>query len=211
MAVSKTQNERPAINALIDLANGLETSINAQATQIANLHGALTSEVSSRANADTLLANQIQSEASTRASADDSLESAIDAEETARETAITGIIETLGSSFSESYSVSDFADAVTTDVGILLEFKDAIKFGVGTAATVQGNNYYDGTVTYPTPYPDPSISFVIPAFLSGVEQTDLELTVGECDNEGFSYTVINRSSTEKSFVIGYLSWGQATS
>lgn len=206
MAVSKTQNERPAINALIDLANGLETSVNAQATQITNLHGALASEVSSRANADSLLANQIQSEASTRSSEDASLENAIEAEETARENAISEIISALGTSFSESYSVSYFADTVTA---VLNDLQSALKFGVGVSATVQGNDYYDGTITYTEPYPNPSDSFVFPAFLSGVEQTDLEVTVSECDYAGFSYTVVNRSTTAKNFAIGYLALGQA--
>lgn len=209
MAVSKHQNERPAINALIDFTDGLETAVNAQTTQISNLRSALASEVSSRSNADTLLANQIQSEVSTRSSADASLESAIDAEETARETAIASIYNTFGSVFSESYSVSDFADSVTSDIDSLQDLQSSLKFGIGSSATVQGNDYYDGTVTYETPYPNPSNSFVIPAFLSGVEQSDLEVTVSECDHEGFSYTVVNRSATEKSFVIGYIAFGQA--
>lgn len=207
MAVSKTQNERPAINALIDLANGLESSVNAQATQITNLRGALSSEVSSRINGDNLLANQIQAESTSRSDADTSLENAIDAEETARETAIATIFNTFGSDFSESYSVSDFANGVTSDIDSLQDLQSSLKFGMGSQTTVQGNDYYDGAVTYETPYPNPSNTFVIPAFLSGVEQSDLEVTVSECDYEGFSYTVVNRSSTAKSFTIGYIAFG----
>ena len=200
MAISKTQNERPAINALIDLANGLEISVNGQAAQISNLQGALASEVSSRTDADALLAEQIQSESSTRANADTSLESAI-----------ASIHNILGSDFSESHSVSDFSDSVTTDIENLQTFESmilgSIKFGIGTQATVQGNNYYDGTVTYQTAYPATFVSFVFPAFVSGIEQSDLEVTVSECDHEGFSYTVINRSANSATFTLGYLAIG----
>lgn len=209
MAVSKTQNERPAINALIDLANSLETTAQGHTTQISNLQGALTSEISSRSSADTLLGNRILAEETARENADNALEDAIGAEETARTEAVSQILRIIGTEFSESYSVSDFADSVTSDIGELQDLQSSLKFGIGSSATVQGNNYYDGTITYETPYPDPSNSFVIPAFLSGVEQSDLEVTVSECDHEGFSYTVVNRSSTEKSFVIGYIAYGKA--
>ena len=87
----------------------------------------------------------------------------------------------------------------------------ALKYGAGTPASVQGNNYYDGTVTYPSPYPTNSASFVFPAFLSLFDATDLEVKVTNCDNTGFSYTVINRAATAKNFVIGYLALGQETS
>ena len=213
MAVSKTQNERPAIGALIDLANGLEISTQGHTVQISNLQGALSSEISSRTSADTLLGNRILAEETARANADNALEDAIEAEETARETAIASINNKLGDTFTAQNSVSDFAESVFEAIDNLRLFEliiqNSLKFGVGGIGTVQGNDYYDGTVTYESPYPDTAISFVFPAFLSGVEQTDLEVTVSECDYEGFSYTVVNRSATAKNFVIGYLALGQA--
>lgn len=211
MAVSKTQNERPAINALIDLANGLEIVTQGHTVQISNLQGALSSEVSSRTSADNLLGNRILAEETARENADNALEDAIGAEETAREGAISEILNIIGSGFSANFSVTDYAAVINENIDNLQIFKlmieSVLKFGAGTPASVLGNNYYDGTVTYPTPYPTDSVSFVFPAFLSVFEATDLEVKVTECNNEGFSYTVINISATEKNFIIGYLAMG----
>lgn len=207
MAVSKTQNERPAINALIDLANGLETTTQGHTVQISNLQGALSAEVSSRTSADTLLGNRILAEETARANADNALEDAIDAEETARETAITSINNKLGNTFSAQNSVSDFAAFIISEIDDLQLFDSMFKFGVGTPATVQGNDYYDGTITYPGAYPDNSVSFAFAAFISGIDQTNLEVTISESTNSGFSYTVINRDATAATFTIGYLALG----
>lgn len=215
MAVSKTQNERPAINALIDLANALESTTQGHTVQISNLQGALSSEISSRTNADTLLGNRIQAEETARDNADNALEDAISAEETAREEAVSEILDVIGSGFNSNYSVTDFKTDVDVDIDNLLLFQSmlngALKFGAGTLANVQGNNYYDGTITYPSPYPANSVSFVFPAFLSAFDATDLEVKVTECDNTGFAYTVTNRVATAKNFIIGYLALGQAIS
>lgn len=213
MAVSKTQNERPAINALIDLANGLETTTQGHTVQISNLQGALSSEVSSRTSADTLLGNRILAEETARANADNTLEDAIDAEETAREGAISDVMSLIGNTFSEYYTVSNFESSANTAIDKLQFFvnqlESVMRFGVGNIIpiTVSGNNYYDGTVTYKKPYPANSVSFAFPAFISGVEQTDLEVTVSECTVEGFDYTVVNRGSTSATFVIGYFAIG----
>lgn len=209
MAVSKTQNERPAINALIDLANGLETTTQGHTVQISNLQGALSSEISSRTSADTLLGNRILAEETARANADNALEDAIDAEVTARENAVSGVTSLIGDNFNELYTVSDFEINAISDIDDLQSFisqlNNTMKFGIDiTPVTVSGNDYCDGTITYEEPYPANSISFVFPAFLSGTEQSDLEVTVSECTNIGFEYTVVNRSSTAATFTIGYL-------
>lgn len=59
MAVSKTQNERPAILALIDLANQLEGESNTHARSIETLTEGLAAEVRDRSTADTALTNSI--------------------------------------------------------------------------------------------------------------------------------------------------------
>lgn len=212
MAVSKTQNERPAINALIDLANGLETTTQGHTVQISNLQGALSSEISSRTSADTLLGNRILAEETARVNADNALENAIDAEETARADAVSDVMSLIGENFNESHTVSNFEDstidAIYTLQNFMAQINSVMRFGVGGApATVEGNNYYDGTVTYANSFPDNSVSFAFPAFLSGIDQSDLEVSVSECTNEGFDYTVVNRSSTDATFVIGYFAIG----
>ena len=212
MAVSKTQNERPAINALIDLANGLETTTQGHTVQISNLQGALSSEISSRTSADTLLGNRILAEETARTNADNALESAIGAEATARADAVSKITALIGDNFNELYTVSDFesnANVAIDNLQIFMsQLNSVMRFGVGGApATVEGNNYYDGTVTYGNSFPDNSLSFAFPAFLSGIDQSDLEVSVSECTNEGFDYTVINRSSTDATFMIGYFAIG----
>ena len=212
MAVSKTQNERPAINALIDLANGLETTTQGHTVQISNLQGALSSEISSRTNADTLLGNRILAEETARESADNALESAIGAEATARADAVSDVMSLIGNSFTESHTVSDFESdanaAIDSLQSLMNHLNSVMRFGAdSTPATVAGNNYYDGKITYSEPYPTNSVSFAFPAFLSGIDQSDLEVTVSECTNEGFDYTVVNRSSTAATFTIGYFAIG----
>lgn len=200
MAVSKHQNERPAIISLIDLANALEAATQGQSAQISNLQGALASEITSRSNADILLGNLIQEEVTERESDVASLEDAI-----------SDVTDLIGSDFDESYTVSYFANLSLSAINDLqmsvAQMNELMRFGFGAETSVQGNDYYDGTFTYPIPYPSNSSSIVFPAFLSGVDQTDLEVTVSECTYQGFSYTVINRSETAKSFVVGYLALG----
>ena len=118
----------------------------------------------------------------------------------------------IGDNFNELYTVSDFESNANSEIDDLQSFisqiNNTLKFGIDiTPVTVSGNDYYDGTITYEDPYPANSLSFAFPAFLSGTEQSDLEVTVSECTNIGFEYTVVNRSSTAATFTIGYLAIG----
>lgn len=225
MAVSKTQNERPAIIELIDASNTLEEGIATLGTNLSNeiqtrteenqaLSNLIAAETTARENADYALESAIENEADARADADADLTSAISSEAATRAAEISGVETLIGDNFNNNYSISDFADGVALDIDNLLLFEEtiqgALKFGAGTLASVQGNNYYDGTISYPTPYPINSVSFVFPAFVSLFDATDLEVKITNCNNAGFSYTVINRAATEKNFVIGYLALGQST-
>lgn len=218
MAISKTQNERPAIIALIDTSNTLEEGVATLGESLSNeietrteenqtLSSLIATETAARESADSTLETAIENEADTRADAVADLTSSISSEIAMRMAAISNVESLIGDNFTNQYSVSDFADVISSSVDDVQTFISLLKIGAATQATVQGNNYYDGTVTYPSPYTNGSTTFVFPAFLSGVDQRDLELTVQSCNEQGFTYTVINRNTTAATFTIGYLAVG----
>ena len=197
MAVSKTQNERPAINALIDLANGLETTSQQQASSIQSIEGSLASEVEARAQEDSSLAHSIQQEVTER-------ESAITAEASARAASDAAIQNQLGAGFSSTNTVADFAYAAESDISSLMDFMESVKFGFGDTITVAANDDYDDVIVYENQFPDTSESFAFIALPSEVDQETLTLTLKSATNSGISYNVANSDNESVTLRIGYL-------
>lgn len=197
MAVSKTQNERPAINALIDLANGLETTSQQQASSIQTIETSLASEIEARTQEGTALAQSIQQEVTAR-------ESAVTAEVSARQSADTAIQNQLGDGFSSTNTVTDFASDTETDILSLMDFMESVKFGFGDTITVAANDTYDDVIVYEEAFPNTSESFAFIALPSDVDQETLTLTLKSATNSGISYNVSNIDNESVTFRVGYL-------
>ena len=197
MAVSKTQNERPAINALIDLANGLETTSQQQASSIQTLGESLASEIEARTQEGTALAQSIQQEVTAR-------ESAVTAEASARQSADTAIQNQLGDGFSSTNTVTDFASDTATDILSLMDFMESVKFGFGDTITVAANDDYDDVIVYEEAFPNTSESFAFIALPSDVDQEALTLTLKSATNSGISYNVSNSDNESVTLRVGYL-------
>ena len=210
MAVSKTQNERPAIVALIDLANQLEEDSSAHAQSIQTLTEGLADEVRDREAADDLLEGIIQGEIENRAQA-------IQDEAEARSQAVQGLQAQIGDGFAET-SVTTALGATNQLVGQLGDEQDAlyntvagiestlecIKFGVIPNITVPANDTYSGTYTYDEPFDAGAKSFVFPGFASVESQTTLSLTLIDSSYSGFSYSVSNTDTDPATVNVGYL-------
>ena len=210
MAVSKTQNERPAIVALIDLSNQLEEDSSAHAQSIQTLTEGLADEVRDREAADDLLEEAIQGEAETRAQA-------IQDEAEARSQAVQGLQAQIGDGFAET-SVTTALGATNQQVSQLGDEQDAlyntvagieatlecIKFGVIPNITVPANDTYSGTYTYDEPFDAGAKSFVFLGFASVESQTTLSLTLIDSSYSGFSYSVSNTDTDPATVTVGYL-------
>lgn len=210
MAVSKTQNERPAIVALIDLANQLEEDSSTHAQSIQTLTEGLADEVRDREAADDLLEEIIQGEIENRAQA-------IQDEAEARSQAVQGLQAQIGDGFAET-SVTTALGATNQRVGQLGDEQDAlyntvagieatlesIKFGVIPNITVAANDTYSGTYTYDEPFDAGAKSFAFLGFASVESQTTLSLTLIDSSYSGFSYSVSNTDTDPATVTVGYL-------
>lgn len=203
MAVSKTQNERPAITALIDLANQLEDDSNTHARNIETLTNGLAQEALDREAADTLLDGAIRDEAEARAQA-------IQDEAEARAQAVQGLQTQIGNGFSET-SVTTQVNALGEEQAVLAEdvfgiratLKN-IKFGILTEITVPANDSYAGSYAYPEPFDATSKSLVMLGLTDEPAPATLSLALVASTYSGFSYSITNTDTNPATVTVGYL-------
>lgn len=196
MAVSKTQNERPAIIDLIDLTSALELASNTHAQNIATLTEGLADEVSDRETADTLLEDAIQAEAEARAQA-------VQAEATTRAQAVQNVQNQIGDGFTET-NITTSLSATNQKVSGILSRLANIKFGATEEITVPANDSYENFYVYPEPFGANSKSFAILGFTDGLLQATLTVTLIDSTYSGFSYSITNTDADPATVNIGYL-------
>ena len=181
MAVSKTQNERPAIVALIDLANQLEEDSSTHAQSIQTLTEGLADEAEARSQAVQGLQTQI---------GDGFAE--------------TSVTTALGATNQLVGQLGDEQDALYNTVSGIEATLECIKFGVIPNITVPANDTYSGTYTYEEPFDAGAKSFVFLGFASVESQTTLSLTLIDSSYSGFSYSVSNTDTDPATVTVGYL-------
>lgn len=211
MAVSKTQNERPAIVALIDLANQLEGESNTHARNIETLTDGLAQEVRDREAADTLLDGAIRDEADARARA-------IQDEAEARAQAVQGVQTQLGNGFTETSvttalgatneqvgQLGDGMDALAGIVSGIIEHLENIKFGIiPLELTVPANDTYTDSYVYPEPFDSSAMTLVMLGFADGPMPATLSLTLVDSSYSGFSYSITNTDTDPATVTVGFL-------
>lgn len=193
MAISKTQNERPAIIALIDSANTLEIASNVHAENIATLTEGLADEISDRELAIAGIQSIIGEGFSDQLTIAQSL--------SATNEAVSGIDDDV-TDLQESVSgVQANVSALQTAFNAL---SGALKIGATEEITVPANDSYSSSFSYPQPFADTSKSFVILGFADDLLQGTLELTLIDSTYSGFSYSITNTDADPATVTVGYL-------
>lgn len=181
MAVSKTQNERPAIGALIDLANQLEGESNTHARNIATLTEGLADEVSDREAAVQGVQNQI---------GDGFTE--------------TSVTTSLSATNQQVLLLGNEQDELSETVSGILARLANVKFGATEEITVPANDSYASSYVYPEPFGASSRSFVLLGFADDLLQATLSVTLVDSTYSGFSYSITNTDADPATVTIGYL-------
>lgn len=205
MAVSKTQNERPAIIALIDLANALEIASNTHAQNISTLTEGLADEVSDRESADTALGDRIDTEIQQRVNGDSALGAIIGDGFTAGNTitssfgalssAVNSISEELGNGF-------DDTNTVAAAVGELSAFTNRFRFGSFAGTEVSAGSSVAHPFVFDTPFPENATVCIFTCCTGNDEIfTNLECILISSTNTGFTAAIRN-NDTDSSHTVG---------
>lgn len=181
MAVSKHQNERPAIDALIDLANQLEGESNTHARNIETLTEGLADEVRDREAADTGLQNQLGNGFGQMS-----------------------VTQSLNATNQQVLLLGNDQAAIAEDVFGIQAKLENIKFGFTLELTVPASDTYEGTYTYPDPFPPTAQSLVMLGFADGPMPATLSLSLVDSSYSGFSYSITNTDTDPATVTVGYL-------
>jgi len=207
MAISKTQNERPAISSLIDTANALEVASNTHAGDIETLTDGLADEISARELAITGVQNVIGEGFSEQLTIAQSLRSTneavsgIDSDVTELQTNVSGINSDVTVLQTYVSGIQDNVAALQTAFNTL---SGNLKIGATEEINVPANDTYSGSYNYPISFADTSKSFVILGFADPQSQATLSLTLISSTYTGFSYSITNTDADPATVTIGYL-------
>lgn len=173
MAVSKTQNERPAITNLIDAVNMAEPIVAQNVQNIATLTEGLADEIGDR-------------------------EAAVQAEATARLEADTMLTNSLGATNAQVLELTNDVDQLEQEtVPALQAFVNRFRTGLTESFTIQASSSQAGSVTFNTPYAGTA---KICVFLCCVDEgeifTNLECQLISATYSGFSYNIVNTDTTD---------------
>lgn len=222
MAVSKHQNERPAIDALIDLANQLEGESNTHARNIETLTEGLADEVSDREAADTRLEESIESETTARQQAvqgvqnqigDGFAQTSITTSLSETNRAVQGIDGKIGDGlFSSDFTITQgYQESATTlvtmnrDIATLQNWQDRFRLGLTTNVTVVAGSSTSGTQAFATPFDSGADVAVFPVCVDASGNfTDLSCKLVSADYAGFSFAVYNDTQADVTVKVGFL-------
>ena len=196
MAVSKTQNERPAITALIDAVNMAEPIVAQNVQNIATLTQGLADEAEARTQA-------VQDEAEAR-------QQAVQDEATARVQAVQGVQNQIGEGiFSPSFTITqgfqqsgvvlqNMSDAIS-------QWQDRFRMGHSADVTVAAGGSKSDILWFEPDFASESEVAVFPVCVgSGVPLDDLSCKVTRANYQGFSFDVYNGTQAEVTIKVGFL-------
>lgn len=218
MAVSKTQNERPAIVALIDAVNMAEPIVAQNVRNIAMLTENLDDEITNRESADTQLQSVIEREVLDRGSADTNIQNQLGSEITNRENADTDLQNQIGyGMFSPSFTITNaFQQSVITlseisdNVSTLKTWQNLFRLGLTQSVTAPAGGSASGTVIFGEPFGKDAFGndakvAVFPTCVNGsANLADLSCKVTSADYSGFSFAVNNASQASATVEVGFL-------
>ena len=221
MAVSKHQNERPAITDLIDAVNMAEPIVAQNVQNIATLTQGLADEAETRAQAvqDEAEARQqaVQDEAEARQQAVQAeataRQQAVQAEATARAQAVQGVQNQIGEGiFSSAFTITQAfqrADVVLQNLSVAIDdinqWQDRFKFGLTSSVTVAAGSSTTGTLAFESPFGEDAEVAVFPVCVDASGNfTDLSCKLISADYSGFSFAVYNDTQASVTTKVGFL-------
>lgn len=187
MAISKTQNERPAIIGLIDAANALEIASNLHTQNIATLTEGLGDEISNRVSADA------------------QLQSAIGLEVSNRIAAVTNVQNQIGDGFTSESTVTQSVYENKVAIQSLQTWKNRFRLGVTPSVTVEAGGSTSGTLSFGTPFEQDAEVAVFLVCVNGAEVlTDFSCQLNSVTYSSFSFAVSNDSQADATIKVGFL-------
>lgn len=178
MAVSKTQNERPAIAALIDAVNSGELTVAQIVQNVATLTENLDIEISNRENADADLQSQIGA----------------------------GLFSpsfTITQGFQEATLV---VGGINNVVSALNTWQNRFRLGLTQSVTAPAGGSASGTVAFEESFDSSSAEVAVFPVCVGSDMTltDLSCKVTRSNYKGFSFDVHNGTQAEVTIKVGFL-------
>lgn len=201
MAISKTQNERPAIIALIDAANALEIASNLHTQNIATLTDGLGDEISNRMGADAQLQSAIGLEVSNRIAAVTNVQSQIGVGFSSELT----VAQSLSATNNQVLLLAGDVDANELAIQSLQTWQNRFRLGLSPSVTVEAGSSTSGTLSFGTPFEQDAEVAVFLVCVSGTEVlTDLSCQLNSATYSSFSFAVLNDSQADATVKVGFL-------
>lgn len=193
MAVSKTQNERPAIVALIDEVNGFASTIESHTQSIGALETGLANETLARTETDS----DIQSQIGNGFSQQYTIANALNATNS-----------NVSSIASDVSAISDSLENANDSIALLQEFVESLQSTIKTGATeeilVPANDDIEGEYEYDEPFSADTNSFVVIGIANDAVQSGITIDVVQASSDGFTYSVVNSEDSPVTIVIGFI-------
>ena len=188
MAVSKTQNERPAITDLIDAVNMAEPIVAQNVQNIATLTQGLADEAEARAQA-------VQDEAEARAQAVQGVQNQIGE-------GIFSSAFTITQGFQQSGVVLQNMRAA---IDAIDQWQDRFRIGLSADVTVAAGGSTSDVIIFGSAFESESEVAVFPVCVgSGVDLADLSCKLSRTNYQGFSFDVYNGTQAEVTIKVGFL-------
>lgn len=169
MAVSKHQNERPAIGALIDAVNMAEPIVTQNVQNIATLTQGLADEAEAR-------------------------QQAVQAEATARAQDVQGVQNQIGEGiFSSAFTITQVfqqsgvaLENMSDKINNINQWQDRFRLGLSTNVTVAAGSSTTGTLAFESPFGEDAEVAVFPVCVDGSGNfADLSCKLISADYSGF--------------------------
>lgn len=230
MAISKTQNERPAIIDLIDAVNENSATIAQHGESIASLTGLIAHETDERERADAALtqtlnatngqlqdlANDVDTltddlidEQEARQQADATLTLRLDSANVQIGTNTDDIATLQDDTETISGNLSTLSETVTSisgDVSDITTKLAGIKIGETESISVAANQSATGNVTFPEAFATGSDCIVLLLPISTASLDVFSVSATACTITGFSYSITNSDAAAHTVKIGYVAF-----
>lgn len=200
MAISKTQNERPAIISLIDASNSQENNIN-------NINNNLQSEITTRENENIDIRVSIANEISNRITAVQNVQNQVlllGNEVNSITTQIDNIADDLENTSDAVIDIQGDLTSISSDVANLLLFEGKIQIGNINNLIIPANDSLSTSETFAEPFDENSNCIVFAQVITSELSTLFNFTLIDCTYSGFSYSISNSDADSHTVSLGYI-------
>lgn len=118
--------------------------------------------------------------------------------------AVQSISDEIGSGFDDVNTISSAINANASALESLSVFEGRFKFGIIENVTIAGNASTSDSETFETAFPAHAACIVFPMVITDELSTLFSLTIIDCTNIGFSYSVSNSDADEHTVNVGYI-------